>query len=85
MLSGDDGVKINSTRAGSNLDLGNTPLLAYCPFSDIYLSNVEGASFMCITSISTHMDDWKSFIKFGIKKSHEMISYNLSWIALLSE
>ena len=22
---------------------------------------------------------------FGIKKSHEMISYNLSWIALLSE
>ena len=31
------------------------------------------------------MDDWKSFMKFGIKKSHEMISYNLSWIALLSE
>ena len=24
-------------------------------------------------------------MKFGIKKSHEMISYNLSWIALLSE
>ena len=36
MLSGDDGVKINSTRAGSNLNLGNTPLLAYWPFSDIY-------------------------------------------------
>jgi len=31
------------------------------------------------------MDDWKSFVKFGIKKLHEMISYNLSWIALLSE
>ena len=85
MLSGDEGVKIKSTRVSFNLNLGNTPLLAYCPFSDIYLSNVEGASFMCITSISTHMDDWKSFMKFGIKKSHEMISYNLSWIALLSE
>ena len=24
-------------------------------------------------------------MKFGIKKSHEMISYNLSWIALLSK
>ena len=24
-------------------------------------------------------------MKFGIKKSHEMISYNLFWIALLSE
>jgi len=31
------------------------------------------------------MDDWKSFVKFGIKKLHEMISYNLSWIALLNE
>ena len=85
MLSGDDGVKINSTRASSNLNLGNTPLLAYWPFSDIYLSKVEGASFMCLTSIPTHMDDWKSFIKFGIKKSHEMISYIFVGIALLSE
>ena len=40
---------------------------------------------MCLTSISAHMDDWKSFMEFGIKKSHEMISYNLSWIALLSK
>ena len=24
-------------------------------------------------------------MKFGIKKSHEMISYNFSWIALLSK
>ena len=24
-------------------------------------------------------------MKFGAKKSHEMISYNLGWIALLSE
>ena len=85
MLSGDEGVKIKSTSVSSNLNLGNTPLLAYWPFSDIYLSNVEGASFMCLTSISTHMDDWKSFIKFGIKKSHEMISYNLSRFALLGE
>ena len=40
---------------------------------------------MCLTSISIYIDYWKSFMKFGIKKSHEMISYNLSWIALLSK
>ena len=51
----------------------------------VCLSNVGCTSFMCLTSISTHMNDWKSSMKFGIKKSHEMISYNLSWIALLSE
>jgi len=64
--------------------LGNTPLLVYWPFSDIYLSNVEGASFMCLTSISIYIDHWKSFMKFGIKKSHEMISYILVGMALLS-
>ena len=37
------------------------------------------------TSTFIHLDQWKSFMKFGIKKSHEMISYNLSWIALLSK
>ena len=79
LLSGDEGVKIKSTRASSNLNLSNTPLLAYWPFQIyIYLSNAEGASFMCLTSISTHIDDWKSFIKFGIKKSHEMTSYVLA-------
>ena len=36
MLGGDEGVKIKSTRASSNLNLSNTPLLAYWPFSDIY-------------------------------------------------
>ena len=40
---------------------------------------------MYITSTYIPLDGWKSFMKFGIKKSHEMISYNLSWIALLSE
>ena len=60
-----------------NLNLDIAPLLAYWPFSDIHLSNVEGVSFMCLTSISTHLDEWKSFMKFGIKKSHEMISYAL--------
>ena len=30
------------------------------------------------------MDPWKSFIKFGIKKSHEIISYILVGMALLS-
>ena len=85
MLSGDEGVKIKSTRVSSNLNVGNTPLLVYWPFSDISLSNVEGSYFMYITSTCIHLDQWKSFMKFGIKKSHEMISYNLSWIALLGE
>ena len=84
MSSGDEGVKIISTRVSSNLNLGNTPLLVYWPFSDIYLSNVEGASFMCLTSISIYIDHWKSFMKFGIKKSHEMISYILIGMTLLS-
>jgi hypothetical protein len=37
--------------------------------------SVEGASFMCLTSISIYSDDLKSFMMFGIKKSHEMINY----------
>ena len=40
--------------------------------------------FMCLTSISIYIDHWKSFMKFGIKKSHEMISHILAWIALSS-
>ena len=77
MLSDDEGVKIKSIRVSPNLNLDNTPLLAYWPFLDIYLSNVEGAYFMCLTSISTYMNDWKSFMKLEIKKSHEMISISL--------
>ena len=40
---------------------------------------------MSITLTSIYLHHWKSFMKFGAKKSHEMISYNLAWIALLSE
>ena len=47
---------------------------------------------MYITATCIHLDPWKSFMKFGIKKSHEMISHILvgmvllsAWIALLSE
>jgi hypothetical protein len=47
---------------------------------------------MCLTLVTIYIDLWKSFMKFGIKKSHEMISYILvgmillsAWIALLSE
>jgi hypothetical protein len=35
---------------------------------------------MCLTSPSIYIDLWKSFMKFGIKKSHEMISYTVVWI-----
>ena len=40
---------------------------------------------MCLASISIYIDPWKSFMKFGIKKSHEMISHISVGIALLSE
>ena len=40
--------------------------------------------FMCLTSIPIYIDPWKSFVKFGIKKSHEMISYILVGMILLS-
>ena len=40
---------------------------------------------MYITSPCIHLDPWKSFMKFGIKKSHEMISHIIACIALLSE
>jgi hypothetical protein len=49
------------------------------------LDGVIGTSFMCITSIFIYIDHWKSFMKFGIKKSHEMISYILVGMTLLSE
>jgi hypothetical protein len=55
------------------------------PFLNVCLSNIEGAPFMCLTSISIYIDHWKSFMKFGIKKLHEMVSHILAWIVLLSE
>jgi hypothetical protein len=60
-------------------------LLVIAPFKNVCLSNVGGASFMCLTPLSIYIDHWKCFMKFGIKKSHEMISYVLVWMALLSE
>jgi hypothetical protein len=47
---------------------------------------------MCLTLMPIYIGPYKSFMKFGIKKSHEMIRYILvgmvllsAWIALLSE
>jgi hypothetical protein len=45
---------------------------------------IEGAYFMCLTSLSIYSDRWKIFMKFGIKKSHEMISHIFVSMALLS-
>ena len=75
MLSGDEGVKIKSTRVSSNLNLDNTPLLTCVPLLRLCKSNVKHAYSMYITSPCIHLDPWKSFMKFGIKKSHEMISH----------
>jgi hypothetical protein len=46
--------------------------------------SVDVTSFMCLTSLSIYSDPWKSFMKFGIKKSHEMISYVFVSMVLLS-
>jgi hypothetical protein len=46
--------------------------------------SVDITSFMCLTSLSIYSDPYKSFIKFGIKKSHEMISSIPIGIAQLS-
>ena len=61
-----------------NLNLDNTPLLTRGPLLRLCKSNVKHAYFIYITSTCIHLDQWKSFMKFGIKKSHEMMSYNLS-------
>jgi hypothetical protein len=45
---------------------------------------VDVTSFMCHTSLSIYSDHWKSFMKLGIKKSHEMISHIFVSVALLS-
>ena len=44
--------------------------------------------FKVLLSCASHLfpsDYWKSFMKFRTKKSHEMLGYNLAWIALFSE
>jgi hypothetical protein len=68
-----------------NLNLDNASLLTCRPFPNVCSYNVNGTSFMCLTPLSIYSDPWKSFIKFGIKKSHEMISCTLVGMALLSE
>ena len=77
MSSGNEGVKIKSTRWSSNLNLGHAHLLTYRPLLRLCKSNVKHAYCMYITSTCIHLDQWKSFMKYGIKKSHEIISYNL--------
>ena len=66
-----------------NLNLDNTALLTCGPLLRLGMSNVKHAYFMYITSTCIHSEVWKSFMKFGAKKSHEMISYNPFGIASL--
>jgi hypothetical protein len=46
--------------------------------------NVDVTSFKCLTSLSIYSDPQKSFMEFGIKKSHEMISHIFVSMTLLS-
>ena len=68
----------------SRLNWDNTPFLTCGPLLILCMSNVKHAYFMYITSTCIYSELQKSFMKFGIK-SHETISYNLDWIALLSK
>jgi hypothetical protein len=61
------------------------PCLHIGPFQDICFGNVIGTFFLCLTLVSIYIDPWKSFMKFGIQKSHEMISYILVGMDLLNE
>ena len=72
-------------KMSQHLNLDHAPLLTCCPFQKVCKSNVKHAYFVYITSACIHLDQWKSFMKFGIKKSHEMTSYVLAGIVLLSE
>ena len=67
-----------------HLNLDHAPSLTCCPFKNEFLSNARCTCFMCLASIYIYIDPWKSFVEFGIKKSHEMISYILVGMALLS-
>ena len=67
-----------------DLNLDIAPLLTYRPFSRYMLGWCYWNIFMCLTSIPIYIGHWKSFRKFGFKKSHEMISYILVGMVLLS-
>ena len=47
------------------------------------MDDASGTFFMCLISIPIYIGPWKSLVKFGMKKSHEMISYILVGMALL--
>ena len=61
-----------------NLNLDNTPLLTWRPLLILRKSNIKHACFMYITSTYIYLDQWESFMKFGMKKSHEITSYALA-------
>ena len=82
MLSDDEDGKVKPMERSHHLNLDHAPLLTCCPFLKVCLSNAGCTHFMCLASISIYIDPWKSFVKFGIKKSHEMTSYVLAWIVL---
>jgi hypothetical protein len=46
--------------------------------------SVDVTSLICLTSLSIYSDPWKSFMKFGIKKSHEMTSHVFVSMTLLN-
>jgi len=73
-------------KVSSNLDLDDAPLLTYRPFlKKVCLDDASGTFSMCLISIPIYVGPWKSLVKFGIKKSHEMISYILVGMTLLKK
>jgi hypothetical protein len=67
-----------------NLNLDVHHCFAYRPFSRYMLGWCYCNIFMCLTLVPIYTGHLKSFMKFGVKKSHEMISYILVGMTLLS-
>jgi hypothetical protein len=67
-----------------NLNLDVAPRFTYMQFSIYMLGWCYCNIFMCLTLVSIYISPWKIFMMFGIKKSHEMISYMLVEMTLLS-
>jgi hypothetical protein len=84
-LDPSEDVKVKPMEMCSDSKLGScTFALHIGPFLRYMLGRCYWNIFICLTSIPIYIGHWKSFMKFGIKKSHEMISYILVGIILLS-
>ena len=75
MFSGDGDVKVKPMEMSPNLNSDIAPLLYIWALLKIYAWLVL-LEYLHVSHINTHLyGSLESFMKFGIKKSHEMISH----------